>query len=109
MNCRPPCQRGLHLTAAGRKCKKVFPLKGLFRMPYDFIFKPFAEMTPEDYAWVGTRMSLNERPTYRRVVLAQECSEAYADDEVKDAADAGQESPRGLVGVSQMPSVPCCE
>jgi diguanylate cyclase (GGDEF)-like protein len=47
------------------------------------------QMTPEDYAWVGTRMSLNERPTYRRVVLAQECSEAYADDEVKDAADAG--------------------
>ena len=45
------------------------------------------QMTPEDYAWVGTRMSLSERPTYRQVVLAREYSEAYADDEVKDALD----------------------
>jgi diguanylate cyclase (GGDEF)-like protein len=45
------------------------------------------QMTPEDHAWVGTRMSLSERPTYRPVFLAREHSEAYADDEVKDAVD----------------------
>jgi diguanylate cyclase (GGDEF)-like protein len=45
------------------------------------------QMTPEDHAWVGTHMSLSERPTYRPVFLAREYSEAYADDEVKDAVD----------------------
>ena len=46
------------------------------------------EMTPEDRAWVGTRMSLDEHPSYKAVVLARQYSEAYADDEVKDGIDA---------------------
>ncbi len=45
------------------------------------------QMTPEDYAWVGTHMSLSERPTYRPLFLAREYSEAYADDAVKDPLD----------------------
>jgi diguanylate cyclase (GGDEF)-like protein len=63
------------------------------------------QMTPEDYAWVGTRMSLSERPTYRPVVLARECTEAYADDEVKDAADGGLMEEWGELATLTVPLV----
>ena len=63
------------------------------------------QMTPEDYAWVGTRMSLSERPTYRRVVLAREYSEAYADDEVKDAVDGGLMDQWGELATLAVPLV----
>ncbi len=44
-------------------------------------------MTPEDHAWVGTRMSLSDHPTYRQVVRTREYREAYADDEIKALDD----------------------
>jgi diguanylate cyclase (GGDEF)-like protein len=63
------------------------------------------QMTPEDYAWVGTRMSLSKHPTYRPVVLAREIYPCYADDEVKDPMDGALMETWGELATLAVPLV----
>jgi len=39
------------------------------------------EPTPEDEAWLGTRATLEERPTYRATIVERQILESYVDDE----------------------------
>lgn len=45
------------------------------------------ELSADDRAWVGTALTLSERPSYRPLFESGEFSEAYADDEQIDEAD----------------------
>ena len=46
------------------------------------------EMTPEDLAWIGTRVDVRERPAYRDMFRDQEVCEAYAGEEGDPVDDA---------------------
>jgi len=62
------------------------------------------EMTPEDVAWIGTRVDVRERPAYRDMFRDQELCEAYADED-SDLVDGALMRKWGELSVISVPLV----